>query len=241
MSVFRFKQFEVRQDKCAMKIGTDGVLLGAWANIAQASSILDIGTGTGVLALMAAQRNLEAIVHAVEIHPAAQEQAQENFAQSPWKERLQLFPLALQNYFLQYPNSTYDSILCNPPYYPAAHHTPIQEKARSQARSTVSLDFGTLLTQAKALLSPSGNFSLILPQKEAQEFLALATATGWWIAQEVAVVPRTGKPSNRVLLELKQQACSKVSSTLILRPQQAAPKQYTPAFEVLHRDFLLFL
>lgn len=241
MSVFRFKQFELKQDKCAMKIGTDGVLLGAWANIAQASSILDIGTGTGVLALMAAQRNPKASIHGVEINPDAQEQAQENFAQSPWKERLQLFPLSIQDYCSHYPTKSYDSLLCNPPYYPAAHHTPIQQKARSQARSTVSLDFFTLLKHAKALLSPTGNFSLILPQKEGQHFLDMASSTGWWIAQEVAVVPRAGKESNRVLLELKKQPCTKVSSTLVLRPQQTDGKQYTPIFEELHQDFLLFL
>ena len=86
MSTFRFKQFKIEQDKCAMKIGTDGVLLGAWADVAQASSILDIGTGTGILALMAAQRHSTALIHAVELETDAYQQAKDNVAESPWKD-----------------------------------------------------------------------------------------------------------------------------------------------------------
>lgn len=241
MSIFRFKQFELRQDKCAMKIGTDGVLLGAWANIAQASSILDIGTGTGVLALMAAQRNPTAFIDAVEINKAAQEQAQENFAQSPWNHRLQLYPYALQPFINKIPKAPYDSIVCNPPYYPSEHNTHITKAARRQARSTVTLDFKQLLEAAQNLLAPSGNFSLILPQQEAKEFVALAKRESWWVAQEVAVIPRVGKASNRVLLELKRQECLLVASELTLRPEQSSTQKYTTAFNDLHRDFLLFL
>ncbi|MGH1335967.1 MAG: tRNA1(Val) (adenine(37)-N6)-methyltransferase [Aureispira sp.] len=224
-----------------MKIGTDGVLLGAWANIAQASSILDIGTGTGVLALMAAQRQPTAMIHALEINAAAQEQAHNNFAQSPWKERLQLLPYSIQDYLLSTPSILYDSLICNPPYYPSEQNSFIQKEARRQARSTVTLDFTTLLTAAKTLLAPDGNFSLILPTQEAQQFLTIAIKQGWWIAQEIAVIPREGKASNRVLLELKQKSCTKISQTLTLRPQKGDKSKYSAAFEVLHRDFLLFL
>ena len=241
MSVFRFKQFELRQDKCAMKIGTDGVLLGAWANIAQASSILDIGTGTGVLALMAAQRHLTASIHALEINPAAQEQAQNNFAQSPWKERLQLLPYSLQDYLSLTPSIRYESLICNPPYYPSEQNSFIQKEARRQARSTATLDFSTLLSAAQALLTPFGNFSLILPTQEAQQFLEIAAVQEWWVAQEVAVIPRAGKASNRVLLELKRQPCKKVTKTLTLRPEKGSKRKYTTDFDALHRNFLLFL
>jgi tRNA1Val (adenine37-N6)-methyltransferase len=241
MSTFRFKQFELQQDKCAMKIGTDGVLLGAWANIVQASSILDIGTGTGVLALMAAQRNAEALIDAVEINPAAQLQAQANFAKSPWSTRLRLHPCSLQDYSLQHPLPIYDSIICNPPYYPSGRHSSIAQKARRQARSTVDLEFDALLKATVLLLAPMGNLSLILPTSEAQEFWKLAQKQSWYLAQQVAVVPRVGKASNRTLLELKRQPCQTVQQTLILRPKQQKSGRYTAAFEALHRDFLLFL
>lgn len=224
-----------------MKIGTDGVLLGAWANIAQASSILDIGTGTGLLALMAAQRNTKALIDAVEIDPDAQNQAKNNFEQSPWANRLQLFPYALQDYLQQKVPHYYDSIICNPPYYPQNSHSFIQDKARRQARSTISLDFSTLLNAAQQLLKPSGNFSLILPQLEADRFLKIAQTQNWWLLQKVAVIPRAGKNSNRVLLELKQQYCKCVESSIILRSPKNSSKIYTAAFEKLHRDFLLFL
>ncbi len=224
-----------------MKIGTDGVLLGAWANIAQASSILDIGTGTGLLALMAAQRNTKALIDAVEIDTDAQNQAKHNFGQSPWTNRLTLFPYALQDYLHHSPPHHYDSIICNPPYYPQDKHSFIQDQARRQARSTISLDFSTLLRAAQQLLKPSGNFSLILPQQEAVIFLEVAQTQNWWLAQKVAVIPRAGKNSNRVLLELKQQYCTCIESSITLRPPQNSNKKYTADFEKLHRDFLLFL
>lgn len=224
-----------------MKIGTDGVLLGAWANIVQASSILDIGTGTGLLALMAAQRNTQALIDAVEIDTNAQYQATSNFEQSPWSNRLKLFPCAIQDYLDQATPHYYDSIICNPPYYPQDRHSFIQDKARQQARSTISLDFTTLLDAVQQLLKPSGNFSLILPQQEASIFLEAALTKNWWIAQKVAVIPRVGKNSNRVLLELKQQYCKCVESSITLRPPQNSSKRYTADFEKLHYDFLLFL
>ncbi len=224
-----------------MKIGTDGVLLGAWANIAQASSILDIGTGTGLLALMAAQRHSTATITAVELDPAAQKQAQANFEQSPWSTRLQLVAHSLQAYAQQAPAKLYDSLLCNPPYYPIEQNTFIASTARRQARSSSDLDFVTLLEIAAQLLAPEGNFSLILPQQEAQQFWRAASERDWHLAQQVAVIPRAGKASNRCLLELKRLPCSTSVQELTLRPAQGTNKQYTPAFEALHRDFLLFL
>ena len=241
MSRFQFKHFELEQDNCAMKIGTDGVLLGAWAAIAQASSILDIGTGTGVLALMAAQRNPTAVVHAVEINFEAQQQAKANFERSPWAERLSLLPYAVQDYAAQQAHLLYDSLLCNPPYYPAEKNSTITNKARRQARSTVNLDFATLLDNAQQLLKTGGNFSLILPHQEAQYFLTLAESKDWFIATKVAVYPRVGKATNRTLLCLQRTPCTTQVQELFLRPINGGRQEYTADFEALHRDFLLFL
>ena len=111
---FQFKQFTIRQEKCAMKVGTDGVLLGAWADVTQARRLLDIGTGTGLIAIMAAQRNPELIIDAIEIDPAAFEQARENANNTPWRERIHIFQGKVQTFAPAY---KYDTIVCNPPFF----------------------------------------------------------------------------------------------------------------------------
>ena len=113
-NVFQFKQFAVAHDKCAMKVNTDGVLLGAWADVSKAKTILDIGTGTGVIALMMAQRNTDALIDAIDIDKPACEQAYENFKQSQWSERMLVFQTSLQEYN---PPALYDLIISNPPYF----------------------------------------------------------------------------------------------------------------------------
>lgn len=244
MGAFRFKQFSVKQDKCAMKLGTDSVLLGAWASVGQASSILDIGTGTGVLALMAAQRNPHALVHAVELDQAAATQAQENFEASPWAARLTAVACALQDYAKAPLLPCYDALICNPPYYPPSEHTAMPASARSLARQAATLDFQTLINCAEHLLNPEGCWSLILPSREAKTFLALLQAP-WSVRRRIEVLPRVGKQPNRELLELCLQECTTSQTGLIaLRqgPTSASHhEQYTKAFRALHRDFLLFL
>ena len=202
MSSFRFKQFEVFQDKCAMKIGTDGVLLGAWAKIAQASNILDIGTGTGVLALMSAQRNPRATIHAVEIEAGAAQQAQENFNNSPWRDQLHLFHSSIQAF---QPKECYDVIISNPPYFEINKSTAIATKDRALARTTHALPFEALITAVQRLLSPLGHFSLILPLKEGEYFLDLAQNNGLYPKTITQVIPRTNKAPNRLLLEFTKQ------------------------------------
>ena len=244
MAIFRFKQFAVQQDRCAMKLGTDGVLLGAWADVAQASSILDIGTGTGVLALMAAQRNAKAKIHAIELDAAAAAQAKENCENSPWADRLLVLHQSLQTYTAAPVCAAYDVILSNPPYYPNQQHSAIQDPARALARQTQQLDFSTLLQGAGQLLSASGRFSLILPIQEGQQFIALAKQQDWYLKRYTAVVSRQGKAPNRCLIELVRASCALSEDTLVLRqagPTSSPQKAYTKAFRQLHQDFLLFL
>lgn len=151
-----------------MKVGTDAMLLGAWTQ-PRAGRILDLGTGTGILALMMAQRTPEAQIDALEIEAMAAKQAQENVASSPWKERIQVAHQAVQNWL---PGYQYDLIICNPPYFSQALSTG--QPARDLARQTHTLSHTQLLEEAQRLLKPRGHLSLVLPLIQAQNFDILA-------------------------------------------------------------------
>ena len=146
---FQFKQFTIRQEKCAMKVGTDGVLLGSWADLTHARRLLDIGTGTGLMAIMAAQRNLELIIDAIEIDPAAFEQARENANNSPWRERIHLFQGEVQAFT---PTYKYDIIICNPPFFINSTKNP--ELNRTLARHCETLSHEDILQVSDNLLLP---------------------------------------------------------------------------------------
>ena len=170
--MFTFKQFTVNQDRCAMKIGTDAVLLGAWTPIINNPySILDIGTGTGVLALMLAQRSTAEQIDAIEIDDAAFEQATDNFEASPWNDRLFCFHAGLDE-FMEEPEDEYDLIVSNPPFYTENYKTDNEQ--RDLARFEGALPFEDLVEAADLLLSENGIFSVIIPFKEETRFLALA-------------------------------------------------------------------
>lgn len=239
MSIFRFKQFEIKQDQCAMKIGTDGVLLGAWAAVAHAPNILDIGTGTGVLALMAAQRNPSAQVVAVEIEKQAAAQAQYNIARSPWAARVQMQHTAIQDFVAP---KLFDAIISNPPYFEAAASTAIANQARQTARTTSQLPYTQLLKSASHLLSDTGIFSLVLPYTVGQQVILLAQKFHLFPCQIVAVSARVGKPPNRILLALtKQKTPNIIEQQLAIRKAGKGQQDYTTEFVALHQDFLLAL
>lgn len=163
--MFSFKQFSIRQDRTAMKVGTDGVLLGAWVNLNGAESeILDIGTGTSLIALMMAQR-CEANVDAVEIDESSASQAVENIAASPWSDRVEVYCTAIQEFR---PTKKYDLIVSNPPYFCNSLLSPNAE--RNNARHTTSLSFNDLIESVMRLLTQEGRFALILPINEFQLF-----------------------------------------------------------------------
>lgn len=172
MSKFQFKKFAVNQDRCAMKIGTDGVLLGAWTPIENNPfSILDIGTGTGIIALMLAQRSPAEQIDALEIDEEAYEQSVENFENSPWSDRLFCFHAGLDE-FIEEPEDEYDLIVSNPPFYNEDYKT--ESKQRDMARFQDAMPFENLIEAAALLLSENGVFSVIVPFKEEDTFLALA-------------------------------------------------------------------
>ncbi len=172
MSKFNFKQFSVEQNRCAMKIGTDGVLLGAWTSIDHNPfAILDIGTGTGIIALMLSQRSFAQQIDALEIDEDAYEQAVDNFENSPWSDRLFCYHAALDE-FVEDPEEEYDLIVSNPPFYTENYKT--ENEQRDLARFSDAMPFEDLIEAAALLLSEKGILSVIIPFKEEVNFMTLA-------------------------------------------------------------------
>ncbi|WP_134346206.1 tRNA1(Val) (adenine(37)-N6)-methyltransferase [Flavobacterium psychrophilum] len=170
--MFSFKQFSVQQDKTAMKVGTDGVLLGAWTPINHNPiSILDIGAGTGLIALMLAQRTSAVQIDALEIDEEAYEQATDNFENSPWSDRLFCYHAGLDE-FVEEPEDEYDLIVCNPPFYAENYKTNSEQ--RDLARFSDAMPFEELIEAADLLLSENGILAVIIPYKEEEKFVTLA-------------------------------------------------------------------
>jgi tRNA1Val (adenine37-N6)-methyltransferase len=198
-SWFQFQQFRVQQDRCAMKISTDAVLLGSLAQNPSPSQILDIGTGTGVIALMMAQRFPEAQVTALEIDPAAATQADENFKESPFAERLKLIPSALQEFSTDW---SFDLIVSNPPYFP--DHLKSSDPKRNLALHTDSLSFEALLHHASQLLSPSGQFWVILPPRQMGDFCKLAEEALLFPNSKIQIQDNVSKPVHREIVSFSK-------------------------------------
>jgi len=217
MSEFRFKQFTVKQQQSAMKIGTDSVLLGCLAEVEHAQKILDIGTGTGLLALMCAQRS-DAVIDAVEIDEQAATEAWVNFTASKWNNRLNLHHQSLQNY-TQTCTQLYDVIISNPPYFVKNSNFSIEDEQRSKARHDADLPLNVLAQHVVTLLKDKGSFWLILPTLEAQLFTAYAKESGLFLKQQIELLPKANKPSNRLIQQwCKHEALTLVNSLVIYEP-----------------------
>ncbi len=179
-----------------MKVGTDGVLLGAWADLGGCTKILDIGTGTGLLALMAAQRVPDAVVTAVEIDNEAAAQAAENITASPWRDRINVVSADINEYR---PPVSFDAILCNPPYFRNSLRCP--DKSRSAARHGDTLSFEGLAFSAQRLLSDNGSFHVVLPSEAVPDFIKASSACGLQLHRQADVRTKAGKQFKRSLLE----------------------------------------
>ena len=194
-SWFQFQQFRVEQDRCAMKISTDAVLLGTLVQSDLPKRILDIGTGTAVIALMLAQRFPQTSLTAVELDPEAASQARENCEQSPFSERLTVIQGRFQDFPVEEP---FDLLVSNPPFFP--DHLPASDPKRQQALHTDSLSFEELLQKASKLLAPSGSFWVILPPRQMQDFIQYGTAHGLFPTTRVGIRDSAAKPIHREVI-----------------------------------------
>jgi tRNA1Val (adenine37-N6)-methyltransferase len=230
---FKFKQFIVYQDQCAMKVGTDGVLLGAWANVESADRILDIGTGTGLIALMMAQRS-NAAIDAVEIDSNACEQAQENVNQSLWSNRIKIIHQSFQD-FATKTKTKYDLIVSNPPYFQNSL-TPPREN-RTKARHNTDLQLADILIGALNCLSESGTLSLILPYIEGSLFIVKAAEQGLFCVRKTNVLPKPGRKPKRLLLEFKKIKKPFIEQQLVVELNKR--HEYSDDYKNLTKDFYL--
>lgn len=197
---FRFKHFTIQQEHAAMKVGTDGVLLGAWVTVPEPGSrVLDVGTGTGLIALMIAQRSRDISVDALEIDSLSAAQANENFQNSPWKERLNGVHSSFQDYAFQ-SNLEYDLIICNPPFFSGSKKT--ESKSKNLARHDDSLSLGDLFKSSVSLMKETAILSLILPVDKEAQAMNLINKHQLHCRRLTRVKPTPQKPAKRVLLEL---------------------------------------
>jgi tRNA1Val (adenine37-N6)-methyltransferase len=232
-NIFNFKQFTINQDRSAFKVGTDGVILGACADVSGVKSILDIGTGTGLIALMLAQRS-EADVTAIEPDGESFLQACRNAAQSLWADRIHIVNSDLQSFFPG--ESRYDLIVTNPPYFKDSLKNP--EKKKASARHHTSLGFDDLLKGVSRLLRTSGVFRLILPLNEGLGFAEMAGDYGLYCCNILKIKPLPQGPVKRLILTFsKQQHDFTEESCLVI--ENGKRHEYTEEYKKLTGDFYL--
>ncbi len=234
-SHFNFKKFSVQQELCSMKVGTDGVLLGAWTTTDNASRIIDIGTGTGLIALMLTQRS-NAIIVGVDVEENACNQATINFNASPWKERLNIVHSKIQDYQT---DEKFDLIVSNPPYFTGYYSS--DDLSRDIARSAdMLLPYEDLITAANRLLKEEGRLSLILPADQQEKFVTIALENGFSLSRCTKVRTKTGKEPKRVLLEFvyTENKIELQSSELVIQADDNG-RVYTPEYINLIKDFYL--
>lgn len=231
---FKLKQFEVNQDACAMKIGTDAVLLGAWTSIEkQPFSVLDIGAGTGILGLILAQRSPAELIDAIEIDANAYEQCVDNFEQSPWGNRLFCYHASLEE-FVDDIEDVYDLIISNPPFFSEDYKT--HNDSRDLARFQDAMPFTHLIESVSKLLSEDGVFSVIIPFKEEVSFIKLASTYKLFPDRILHVKGTPTSNVKRSLLEFSFRESDTKIKELVIETER---HQYTPEYITLTKDFYL--
>ena len=231
---FQFKQFRIIQERSAMKVGMDGVLLGAWADPSGATRILDVGTGTGLIALMMAQKNNRAQIDAIEVDQEAFSEAVLNCKQSSWNDRIELELCSLQE-FTERTNCKYDLIVSNPPFFTNGVKAPLE--SRAQARHSDSLPLDVLISGAADMLFEKGRIALVLPIESLQEIGVLADSNKLFISRLCRVKPNPTKPVFRILIELTNSECVIQESELMIEFEKH--HDYTPEYRELTKDFYL--
>ena len=242
---FHFQRFSIEDDQCAMKVGTDGVLLGAWADVNAVDSILDIGTGSGLIALMLAQRteSNNAQIAAVEICPRAASQARVNISRSPWNDRISVDACSLQWFCEKHQgHRNWEAIVCNPPFFSSDQPSTAP---RAIARHQGQLDFATLINSVSRLVAANGSFSIIVPKTSLSPFCELAQASGLVPTRKTTVYPMPGRTAKRILLEFRPVAIANekamvtnkivpAENTLTL---ESSRHQYSDEFRRIANDF----
>lgn len=231
---FQFKQFTVMQEWSAMKVGTDGVLLGAWADPGNASRILDVGTGTGLIALMLAQRSA-ANITAIEIEKNAAEEARQNAAASPWGERVEVLNISFRE-FTATVQSGFDLIVSNPPFFSNDQKAP--DHRRTLARHNDRLPFEELIRGAVRLLNANGRLAVILPSGTGDLFEKLSSEHGLFLLKKTEIKPKPSKKVNRVLLEFGKQKAARVTGSLTVYNEDGT---WSEAYKNLTREFYLYI
>jgi tRNA1Val (adenine37-N6)-methyltransferase len=232
---FSFKQFTIFHDQCAMKVGTDGVLLGAWVKVSGAAKILDVGTGTGLIAMMMAQRSASAAIDAVEIDEKASLQARENVTACPWNNRITIIHDSYQH-LAATTSARYDLVTCNPPFFRNALLSPLA--SRSVARHDTDLSYQDLLHQATAIMTNQGRLAVIVPARESESFMEIAHLQGLYISRLLKIKALPDRPVSRVMMEFsRKRGLPEEEGTLIVRKQDRIT--YTEEYRELTGNFYL--
>lgn len=233
-SYFQFKQFRVEQHYSALKVGTDGVLLGSWCSIVGAKKVLDIGCGTGLIALMVAQRNPEAEIIAIDISPEAIKDCETNFKSSPWSKRVEAKEIALQE-FVNQEVDPFDLIICNPPYF--KNSLKSEKSNKNLARHDDSLPFSLFFELVSRLLNAKGRFSIIIPYERADEAIVIAKKNSLNVFKNCSVFAtiNSHKPI-RSLIEFRKTTQEALLETLSIEIER---HRYTDEYTLLTKEFYL--
>ncbi len=232
--MFQFKQFSIEDDRCAMKVGTDAVLLGAWVDVSKAKKILDVGTGCGIIALMLAQRTERDVwIEGIEIEEQDAIQAAENSSLSPWKNRIKVTHQSLQEFK---DGESFDLIVSNPPYFINSQLPPSTDRAK--ARHTHSLSYQELIDHSTRLLKNEGRLAVVLPYIEGKDFVNLASIRGLICIRQLAFYSRKDKPQERWLFEFALIPKPLVTEQLTLHGEG---ETWSPEYKALTKSFYLKL
>ena len=230
---FKFKQFTINQDRCAMKVGTDGVLLGSYANVENTQNILDIGTGTGLIALMLAQRS-NAKITAIEIEEEASIQAKENIENSKFTSQIEVINTSLQAY-KETTNNKFDLIVSNPPYFQNSYKAETDQ--RTTARHTTELTYNELISNSAKLLSNIGEICIIIPKDEEQNLIEIANNNNLFVIDILKIKPTPTKPPKRIILTFSKKEKPIKQSELII--EDKGRHNYSEKYIELTKEFYL--